>query len=602
VGFHFGSARAAQTSMVSPGTLAAITTALAVLATGCSVNESESALTPTPMHTQMLESVHRDGDDLLSAGLGLAGLRGSAPAADPNSARALRRLSIYHDWRGLVDLTATGGFGAEAVLPTVPGREFQAFAQLPGRAQPFRVLLQLPDAFDPDHPCLVVAPASGSRGVYGALPVAGPWALPRGCALVLTDKGAGTDLFDHASDTGVALDGTLAERGRAALGLEPTPAAAPLVSVPHAHSGDHPEADWGRHTIEAARFGLGMLQQAFPDHSMSADRVRVIGAAISNGGGAVLQALELDDTGLFDAAVVAAPNITPPEARPLFDYATQAALLQPCLLADPEFLMQLPMANPMLLASAGQRCQSLHAAGMLDQPAPAAARAALLETGFTPEALEQSAVNAGLDLWRSIAAIYASAYLRRTVDAMPCGYQVASLDADGNPAPADADIRRLWWANSSGVVPGERLGWIDGLAGQNPDDPALPGLLCLRDLWTGQDESAVALRAAVEQTRATARLPDIPVVILHGLQDGLIPIDFSARPYVQAARANGAGRVSLLEIDGAQHFDVLVPFPGFSNRYRPLLPSLWEALDRVEQVLEGRAEMPGDARIGALSR
>ncbi|MFU8877642.1 MAG: 3-hydroxybutyrate oligomer hydrolase family protein, partial [Wenzhouxiangellaceae bacterium] len=580
-----------------PGARIAVLAASIQLA-ACGVSAPEQVEDPVRMPGETLETPHRNGDDLLTAGLGLSGLRGPAPDTDPGSAGDLRRLSIHQDWRGLVDLTATGGFAADDRLPAVPGREFHAFAQLPGASQPFRVLLQLPDAFNPDKPCLVVAAASGSRGIYGALPVAGPWALPRGCALVLTDKGAGTDLFDHASGSGVALAGTLAERGHAVLGLAPEPAPAPLVSIPHAHSGDHPEADWGRHTIEAARFGLGMLQQAFPDRSMSADRVRVIATGISNGGGAVLRALELDDAGLFDAAVVAAPNITAPDARPLFDYATEAALLQTCLLADPEFLMQLPMANPMLLASAQQRCQSLHAAGMLDQPAPAAARAALLESGFTPEALEQAAVNTGLDLWRSVAAIYASAYLRRSVDAMPCGYQVASLDADGNPAPADADIRGLWWANSSGVVPGERLGWIDGLAGQNPEDPALPGLRCLRDLWTGQDESAVALRAAVEQTRATARLPDIPVVILHGLQDGLIPIDFSARPYVQAARANGADQVRLLEIDGAQHFDVLVPFPGFSNRYRPLLPPLWEALDRVEQVLEGRAEMPGDARIG----
>jgi hypothetical protein len=37
---------------------------------------------------------------------------------------------------------------------------------------------------------------------------------------------------------------------------------------------------------------------------------------------------------VFDAAVVAAPNITAPGTRHVYDYATQAALLQPCL-SDP---------------------------------------------------------------------------------------------------------------------------------------------------------------------------------------------------------------------------------------------------------------------------
>ncbi len=567
---------------------------------GCGVNEP--AQDPVPALGEVLASEHRGADDLLTAGLGLTGLRGAAPATDPASAGDLRRLSIYHDWRGLTDLTATGGFDAQAALPVIPGREFQTFVRLPRARQPFRVLLQLPDQFDPGQPCLVVAPASGSRGIYGALPVAGPWALPRGCALVLTDKGAGTDLFDHASSTGVALEGTRADRGRAVLGLEPPPADSPLVSIPHAHSGDHPEADWGRHTVEAARVALHLLGQAFPDRQFTAAGVRVIAAGISNGGGAVLRALELDDESLFDAAVVAAPNITSADARPLYDYATEAALLQPCLLADPEFLMQLPMANPALLPAAQQRCRSLHEAGWIDEPDPAAARAVLLESGFTPEALEQAAVNTGLDLWRSVAAIYASAYLRRPVDGMPCGYRAAAQDAQGNPSPADTEVRGLWWANSSGVVPGERLGWIDSLADQDSADPALPGLLCLRQLWTGQGEDAVDLRAAVNRTRATARLPEIPLIILHGLQDGLVPIEFSTRPYVQAARANGANWLSLIEIDGAQHFDVLVPFPGFFNRYRPLLPHLWEALDRIEAVLDDDSTLPGDRTIRALSR
>jgi hydroxybutyrate-dimer hydrolase len=346
-----------------------------------------------------------------------------------------------------------------------------------------------------------------------------------------------------------------------------------------------------------------MLDRAYPDRApFRADRVRVIAAAISNGGSAALRALEQAEPGLFDAAVVAAPNVTPPGARPLYDYATEAALFQPCALADPASLVQLPFGNPGLLAVGQQRCESLAEAGMIASATPEAARAVLEAGGFDAGALEQMAVNTTLDVWRSVAAMYASAYLRTPVDAMPCGFAVAVTGEDGEPVPAEPAQRRLWWATSSGVVPGAGIDWIDSLAAGRESDPAFPGLACLRDLWTASGERATALRAAVEATRATGDLPDVPVIVLHGRQDGLIPAAFSARPYVDAARAGGAGRLAYWEIDGAQHFDVLVPFPGLSTRYRPLLPYLWDALDRVAAVLDGDAALGGDRTIVALPR
>lgn len=573
----------------------ALCTAIALGLTGCAANGGTTTepTAPPAVVSEIRETIHRDGDDLLSAGLGLARLRAPAPPlADDTRDRSqhLRRVAIHANWRGLADLTASGGYGEGAELAVVEGREFHAFARLPGRAQPFRVMVQLPDAFDLDQPCLVIAPASGSRGIYGGLPVAGPWALPRGCALALTDKGAGTDLFDHAGDTGTALDGTRAARGTARLGFEPAPielgprsAGLAMVSIPHAHSGDNPEADWGRHTLEAARFGLHILDRAYPDRApFTPERVRITGVAISNGGNAVLRALEIDQENLFDAAVVGAPNITAPGERPLYDYATEAALFQPCTLADPQALMALPFGNPMLLPAAQARCNSLHRAGLLPEPTAAAARGVLEASGFEAGALEQAAVNGALDLWRAVAALYASAYLRSPVDAMPCGYAVATLDAAGRPAPAPAEQVDLWWATSSGVVPTGAAGWIDNRAAETPDDPGFAGLLCLRQLWTGKDADAQKLRQSVAETLASARLPNIPIIILHGRQDGLIPPAFSARPYAQAAQAKGTAQLEYREIDGAQHFDSLVPFPGMSSRYQPLIPMVWEALDALE--------------------
>ena len=204
------------------------------------------------------ESVHRDGDDLLTAGLGLDGLRGAIPAlANPDAPTfaELRRRAVWTNWRGIADVSANSGLGsAYGDLRPVPGREFHGSATVPGAAHPHRLLLQLPDRFDRDRPCLVVTASSGSRGVYGAIALAGGWGLPKGCAVAYTDKGAGTDWRR------VPLEG----------GEE-------AVHVPHAHSGDHPEADWGRHVLQAAAFGREVLVR---ETAIDPDTLVVIAAGV----------------------------------------------------------------------------------------------------------------------------------------------------------------------------------------------------------------------------------------------------------------------------------------------------------------------------------
>ncbi len=137
------------------------------------------------MFSQPLVSTHRDADDLLSGGLGLTGLQSMLPPAfadaEHPTAAELRRRALWGNWRGIADLAAGGGYGTlYGSVATVPGREFSALATLPGAKQPHRVLLQLPDAFDTHKRCVVVTASSGSRGIYGAIAVAGAWGLPRG--------------------------------------------------------------------------------------------------------------------------------------------------------------------------------------------------------------------------------------------------------------------------------------------------------------------------------------------------------------------------------------------------------------------------------------
>jgi hydroxybutyrate-dimer hydrolase len=560
------------------------------------VSETEPAEVPTrqlaagfTMPVRVTE--HRDDDDLVSAGLGLSGLTAPVPEmSDPESPTPaeLRRLAIYQNWRSIGPLSPAAGLGGLLEsLPQVPGREFHAFLTLPNASQPFRVAVQLPDEFDIESPCLVVTAASGSRGIYGAIAVAAPWALPRGCAVAHTDKAAGTDIFDFSDGTGTDLAGQRVRADEAMVGLDFHGVDKPrdAVAMRHAHSGDHPEADWGRHVLAAAAFGLDVLNVTL-EGEFSADNTRIIAAAVSNGGNAVLRAAEADDEGLLDAVVSVMPNITPLGQPPLYDYATLAALYQPCLLADTDFATGLPLGLPPLVAAGQVRCESLTRAGMLDRPEPAAAREVLEKAGFDEPALSQAAVNVTLDLWRSVAVTYASSYLQRGPFDMPCGY---SLEAPG----ATAAQRQAWWGSHSGVAPGEGIDIIDTLA--EGDDPAFPGLVCLRELATGSGPDAALLQAALRSAQATAFLPDIPVLVVHGRDDGLVPVVFSSRPYVKMARNHGAG-IAYWEIDRVQHFDALLAFPGVAGQYAPILPYGWIGMDHVMAVLDGEQEL-GEDRV-----
>src|SRR5690606_34597988 len=90
------------------------------------------------------------------------------------------------------------------------------------------------------------------------------------------------------------------------------------ILVKHANSGDNPEADWGRHLKQAAQFGLQALDAAFPAQApFSFDNTHVIAVGLSNGGGAVLRAVEegnADEGEWLDAAVALAPNVYPGES------------------------------------------------------------------------------------------------------------------------------------------------------------------------------------------------------------------------------------------------------------------------------------------------
>jgi len=574
------------------------------------------AMTELHLASDIRETAHRGRDDLLSAGLGLDGLRAKAPAfadATAPTPDELRRRAIHANWNGIADLGRLGGYGSlYGGAPFVAGREYQAFAKLPGANAPFRVLAQVPDAFDARARCLLVAPSSGSRGVYGAIALAGAWGLPRGCAIVYTDKGAGTGYYDLDSNSGVRLDGTraarvAADRGRDAFEFEPGhPVAASGIAVKHAHSGDNPEADWGRHVLQAARFGLAMLDRAYPAQApFTPGNTRVIAVGLSNGGGAVLQAAGIDDAHLLAGIVALEPNVrVEGHGRALYDYTTEAALYLPCALAGARF-DAVPFARaqgappPAWIA----RCASLREAGLIGGADVAAQARDALErlraNGWTDDALDTAASTTAFDLWRAIAVTYASTYLRATPQSMPCGFRFGAVAANGTPTAADAAVRAAWWSDASGIPPGAGVALLGGT--DTSADPAAAGLHCLRALWADDGADARALRASVAATAAKIPRADLPLIVAQGEGDGLLPIAFTGAPYVAALEA--AGRTpTWWRVPHAQHFDAFLALPAFGDRHVPLLPYGHAALDALWAHLADGAPLPASRRFDTRPR
>jgi hydroxybutyrate-dimer hydrolase len=552
--------------------------------------------TESTMFSAQRTTTHRDSDDLLTAGLGISGLRGLAPppfadAAVPTAAE-LRRRAIWSNWRGIADLAPGGGYGdVYGSTATVPGREFSAFATVPGAHHPHRVLVQVPDSFDRRRRCVLVAPSSGSRGVYGAIAVAGAWGLPKGCAVAYTDKGTGTDYFDLDSRSGVSADGTLATAGQ---GTELAFAADALAGV---------SGDWGRHVRQAAEFALEALNRAFPeDAPFTFANTLTIAVGISNGGGAVLRAAEFDDDWL-DAVVAGEPSVLVEGhgSRALYDYTTEAALMMPCALLAMDHLPQPPLqvqAHPVW----AQRCAALTAAGMIEgvdaDTQARDAHARLRAQGWTDEALRAGALSVGFDLWRAVAVTYASAYGRYSVGEHPCGFSYAMLTAEGDARAATVQERASWWSDASGIPPGAGVGIVDHVA---KVDPSATRLRCLRDLWGGASADADRVRKGIAETRAGLPRQGLPVTVIHGVDDGLIPMAFTSAPYVAYARAAGRD-VRFWQVRNAQHFDAFLGLPDYGARYLPMLPYVYAALDRTLAMLEGTGTLPESTTIQTVPR
>lgn len=595
----------------------AVTAAMAgTLLAGCATSTVTPASAPVAAyHAERIGAPIRyelDGvtDDLATAGLGAAGILGAAPAfADPlhPTARELRRRAIYMNYRGLADLAAAPGSG-----PAVAGVELLVGLRSP--VGPSTAMLQIPRDFDAASPCLIAVASSGSRGIYGALPTAGGWGLRHRCAVVHTDKGTGSGVYDVASGRGVRIDGTLAASGDPLLSFEPDAAAVAKLAAErpnavlfrHANSGVNVEAHWGEYLLQAIDVAFDLLNREYPDRAVqfAPANTLVIAAGISNGGGTVLHAMELDTAGWIDGAVVSEPNISVPgfrvfgyEARPLYDLTVAHLLLQPCaVLADDDktapFLAATTVARPAL----EQWCRDLAARGELPAGSSGgadtaslarAARDRLLALGVLPEALRLGHVNVSASLWSAIAVSYAAAYAGMAPDELPCGVSFAATDVAGAPrALTDEEFARFF-ADSTGIAPTAGVNLVrpgEGGALRAANFGSIDLALCLRGL---RDRLAPGIVEVAAHPRADAR----SLIVLHGRGDGLIPVNHTSRPYYAASVAAGGARAGIryYEVERGQHFDAFLPLPGFAGHYVAMQPFFESAMDLMAARLRGDA-------------
>lgn len=484
--------------------------AVTAVLSGCgSSSESAENKNVKPSYLGVVASATYDGNtnDLLTAGLGKTGLGGAAPApavALAPTAEELRKIAIFNNYRAILDITPTGGYGtlygpnvdAKGVVTTgegkISGTELIAYSDDGTGRQNVTMMVQIPDTFNPASACIVTGTSSGSRGIYGAIGSSGEWGLKNGCAVAYTDKGTGSGIHDLQADTVNVQNGTRTNATAAGNNSIFTAALTALertgflalwpnrFAVKHAHSQQNSEKDWGRYTLQSVEFAYFALNEKYGElardgssrlKKLTPANTITIASSVSNGAGAALAAAELDTQGLISGVAVAEPQIQlVPDARlrvtrggttqtgtgkSLYDYATLANLLQPCAaLVSPTT----NVFNTVNATIATNRCAALKAAGQVDgvttADQAASAMARLVAAGWQPESNDLQASHYSFAT-PAVTLTYANAYGRFSVKDNLCDYSFAATGAAASPtpnAPVAASVAAL--ATSFGAANG----------------------------------------------------------------------------------------------------------------------------------------------------
>jgi hydroxybutyrate-dimer hydrolase len=607
---------------------------------------------------------HYDGitNDLLTAGLGKTGLGSPVPPGfvDPlnPTAEELRRLAIYNNYRALVDPTPGGGYGTlygpnvtsggvvTASEGRIAGDEYIMFEKQ-GDGRRVTMMVQVPASFDPNNGCIVTAPSSGSRGVYGAIATAGEWGLKRGCAVAYTDKGTGTGAHNLQTNTINLIRGERADAAAAGnnsnftADITASQRAAFNAATPnrfafkHAHSQQNPEKDWGRNVIRSIKFAFDVLNDQFAHQHVRIDKRNtiVIASSVSNGGGASVRAVEDGDENLIDGIAVGEPNVNPKfssqfsivqgsgapffaHSRPLIDYTTLVNVFQGCANLAPD-----NATAGLNFAPSVARCADLHTKGLLTS------------TTLTDQAIEaqkiindfgilkdQNLVQPGYwfaNVSQSISVTYANAYGRFSVLDNLCAYSLASNGVPavpgGPPVPLAAANEAQIFGTSNGIPPTSGIALINNAATGGPKEDRgstpsqnLDGALCLRSLATGKDavtgaqlsgtpeRQARRIGDGVKDILASGKLRGVPAVFVTGRNDGILPPNFTSRAYFGLNNVVDGSRSSLryYEVTNAHHLDSFNQFPGYGDRYIPLHRYFIQAMDIIYDHLRNGRPLP----------
>ena len=619
-----------------------------------------------------ISTVYYDGvtNDLLTGGLGKTGLQGATPVlTDPESpsSEQLRTLAIYNNYRALVDDSTGGGFGIlygpnidadgndTGTEGLVAGTEFIAYARYGFPRRNIVLMVQVPDSFDPNAPCIVTAPSSGSRGVYGAIGTAGDWGLKNNCAVAYSDNGKGTGAHNLEENSVYLINGRLVDAnvaGRQSHFTARLSKSARLAfnaetpnryAFKHAHSQLNPEADWGRNVLQAVEFAFYVLNKKYTKAIKPSNTI-VIASSVSNGGGASVLAAERDFRGLIDGIAVSEPNVNPQfvpkfsivqgnnapfrdHSRSLFDYTTLLNVYQACanvLITDP-FLLN--------LAPSPARCGSLHAKGLLSATdlngQAAEAQAIINDYGWPVEQNELAPLHWFANIAQAISVTYANSYAKAKVTDNLCGYSFAGIDSLGQPAPLALTSQSILFGTSNGIPPtgGVELINNDSLGGPLQDrisissssgvaDQNLDGALCLRSLAIGKDpvtnkrlkgkmlRAYLRIQRSIRRIRATGRLKRKPTIFVTGRSDAILAPNHTSRAYfgLNQLREGKKSNMRYYEIKNAHHLDTINALPGFAIRYVPLHHYYNQALDLMFDHLKNGTSLPPSQVVDTTPR
>ncbi|OEZ49484.1 D-(-)-3-hydroxybutyrate oligomer hydrolase precursor [Janthinobacterium sp. MP5059B] len=649
-----------QTTITRAGS--SLCTLLALAA--CGSNHAPEELNQMPGYLGTITRADYDGksNDLLTAGLGKTGLAGATPAyanVEQPTPLELRRNAIYANYRAVLDIAANSGYGtlygpnvdASGNVGTgeglVAGSEYIAYADDGSGKKNVTLMVQVPASFDPDHACIVTGTSSGSRGIYGAIGSSGEWGLKKGCAVAYADKGSGTGLYVFEDDSVNLQNGVRAGRvaaGKNALFAPDLSDADRLawsganpnrIAFKHAHSQQNPEKDWGKVTLQAVEMAYYVLNERYGvlARDGSARIVRLtpkntitIASSISNGAGSALLAAEQDTKGLISGVAASEPQIQPTASsaysvrqggavvanpgRALFDYATYAALYQPCIAS---------------VAGNAGRCTALVSKGLLNGADLAAqqadAKQRLRAYGWLLDSDPLQAAHAGTNIL--VAVTYAYAYGKFSVTDKVCGFTFAQTDLSGNPVAFTSAQKAASFAAQNGIlgnvvyensVGGARVYTAGVSSSSGLADQSLDGFLCLRSLATGRDTvsganlqgtlagQSVRVRAGMAEVAASGKLNGKPAIIVHGRSDTLIPVNHASRAYLglNAAVEGSNSRLRYIEVTNANHFDsfssalptLIVPLHVYLNR----------ALDAMYVHLNAKQALPPSQVVRTVTR